>query len=377
MNRHLKAILAAAAVGVLVIAAGAALGDGSSLAVGDVIAVVVDGEKEFSKNYQIDKDGLITMPMVKPVRLLGLSTSDAAAEITKALTDVLVSPQVTVAFVERARMQVFVVGQVRKPGLVEIGAGDRVIQALAQAGYDETADLSRISIRRGNQSIDVDLGKYLSAEDLSTNIELQSQDTIVVPRVDVVGNVLILGQVEKPGAVPISRGMTFRELMGLVGGVKVEADTEKITVKRGTLADPIRIDYKRAMDGDPQADIALQPGDTIYIPEIETAFFTVMGGVNRPGQYPLKGRLLLTEAVGLAGGPVPNVGDLRKVQVSRQSDGTKPAETLKVDLTKVISGSDNDPVVKRGDVIYVAVGKQKPSVWSTLSSILSLGWIFR
>lgn len=377
MDRYYGWIFAAALIGISVLTANPGLADGSSLAVGDVIAVAVDGEKEFSKSYQIDKDGCITMPMVKPVKLAGMSTSDAAAQITKALTEVLVSPQVTVAFVERARMQVFVVGQVRKPGLVEIGAGDRVIQALAQAGYDETADLSRVSIRRGEKSIDVDLSKYLSAEDISTNIELQSQDTIVVPRVDVVGNVLILGQVEKPGAVPISRGMTFRELMGLVGGVKVEADTEKITVKRSSLTEPIRIDYKRAMDGDPQADVALQPGDTIYIPEIETAFFTVMGGVNRPGQYPLKGKLLLTEAVGLAGGPVPNVGDLRKVQVSRQSDGTKPAETLKVDLTKVISGSDNDPLVKRGDVIYVAVGKQKPSVWNTISSILSFGWIFR
>ena len=148
---------------------------------------------------------------------------------------------------------------------------------------------------------------------------LKSGDTIVVPNVGFVGSVLVTGQVGKVGAIPVSKGTTFREVMGLAGGVTVDADTEKITVKREGLADPISMNYKRAMDGDPTADIALQPGDTMYVPEIETSYYTVMGGVNRPGQYPLKRKLSLSEAIGEAGGPDPNVGDMRKVQLVRRS----------------------------------------------------------
>jgi len=355
----------------------ALLADGSRLAIGDVVAVVVDGEKEFTKAYQIDKDGCVALPMVEPVKVVGLNTSEASAVITKALTKVLVNPQVTVGFVERAKMQVFVVGQVKAPGLVVVGVGDRVVQALAQAGYDDTADLSHISIRRGNEAIDLDLTKYLKGEDLSVNMELQSGDTIVVPQLDMLGTVLVLGQVNKVGTVPLKRAMTFREAMGLIGGVTVEADTEKIALKREGASEPIHIDYTRAMDGDPSADLVLQPGDSIYVPQIETAFFTVMGAVNRPGQYPLKGKLTLSEAIGLAGGPVPDGADLQKVSIMRGAANGKPGQTTKVDLSKVIATASEEPDIQRGDVIYVKDRKHKPNMLQLLQTILPLAWLLR
>ncbi|MDH7602996.1 MAG: SLBB domain-containing protein [Armatimonadota bacterium] len=365
----------------LVAAAAGVSADGSRLAVGDVIMVTVDGEKDFTKEYQINSDGCITLPMnIPPVKLEGLNTSEAAAELTKALKKVLVNPQVTVAFLKRASMHVFVVGQVKRTGLVEIGVGDRVLQALAQAGYDETSDLSRVNVRRGNQIIDLNLKKYLSGEDLTQNIELQSGDTVVVPRADieVVGSVLITGQVNKTGTLPLKKGMTFREAMGLVGGVTVEADTDRITIKRENYAEPIKIDYKRAMEGDKTADIELQPGDVIFVPEIETAFFTLMGAVNRPGQYPIKGKLTLSEAIGAGGGPVPQLGDLRKVQIVRAAgpDG-KPGETVWVDLTKIHEKGEPEPIVRRGDVITVGAHKQGINAWEVIRTILPFAWIFR
>ncbi len=379
MARLISACLRALATVVACsILATTACADSSRLAVGDIIGVTVDGEKEFTKSYQVNKDGCILMPMVDPVKVLDLSTSDTAAVITTVLGKVLVNPQVTVTYMERVRMQVSVVGQVSKRGLVDVGVGDRVMQALALAGYDDTADLSHVNIRRGDEIIDLDLTRYLSGEDLTMNRELQSGDTVVVPRIDMIGTVMILGQVNKVGSVPLKRNMTFREIMGLAGGVTVEADTDSITIKRESQTDPLRVDYKRAMDGDPTADLKLQPGDSIYVPEIETAFFTVFGGVNKPGQYPLKGRLTLSEAIGMAGGAMPERGDLRSVQVVHASPGPdKPAETVTIDLTKVISGMAPDPLVNRGDVISVKERKPGPNILQVLQSILPFGWIFR
>lgn len=352
--------------------------DGSKLATGDVIGVIVDGEKDYSKTYQINTLGAISMSQVAPVTVAGLNTTDAAMVITDALKKVLRNPQVTVSFLERAKMQVFVVGQVKRSGHWEAGVGDRVLQVLAQAGYDDTADLSRVSIQRGNEVIDLDLGKYLRAEDLSVNVELQSGDTVVVPRSDSVGTVLVLGQVANPGAVSLRRGMTFREAMGLIGGTTVAADTDNVTVKREGMPESIKIDYKRAMDGDPSANVALQPQDAIYVPEIETAFFTIIGGVNRPGQYPVKGRLTLSEAVGLAGGPSQNVGDLRKVQLVRPSalpDGGN--ETTIFNLKDAMASGTPEPTVNRGDVIYVTEHKKKAGVLDVLQAILPLGWLLK
>ncbi len=369
--------LAALAV-LLALAQTSAWCDGSKLAVGDVISVAVDGEKDFTKPYQVNNDGYIIMSMIDPVKVIGLNTSDASAVITKALGRVLVNPQVTVQFLERARMQVFVVGQVLKKGLVEVGVGDRVLQALAQATYDDTADLSHVDIHRGDEIISLDITKYLSGEDLTLNRELQSGDTIVVARVDMLGTALVTGQVGKPGTLPIKRGMTFREAMGLIGDVTLDADIERITIKRQGVTDPIKVNYNAAMAGDPASDIALEPGDTINVPQLEISFFTVIGGVSRPGQYPIKGRLTLSEAVGTAGGAIPNLGDLRYVTIMHAgSKDLASADATVIDLTKVIAGSSQEPMVKRGDVIYVKEHKGGFNFMDIIRTVLPFGWLFR
>jgi protein involved in polysaccharide export with SLBB domain len=379
MNRSSGIVfLPLALVALLIAAPLAAWCDGSKLVVGDVISVAVDGEKELSKPYQINSDGCVAVSMIGAVKVTGLNTSDASAAITKALDKILVNPQVTVQFIERAKMQVFVVGQVLKRGLVDIGVGDKVIQALAQAGYDDTADLSHVNIRRGDEIMDVDLTKYLTGQDLTVNKELASGDTVVVPRVDMVGSVMVLGQVSKVGSVPLKRDTSFREVMGLIGDVNVDADTEKISIKREGVAEPILVNYKAAMTGDPTADIKVHPGDTIFVPQMEGAFFTVIGGVNRPGQYPLKDKLMLSQAIGVAGGGIVNVGDLRKVQIMRGSGkGPKLSEATTVDLTQVLKGTIQEPMIRRGDVIYVTEHKQHTSIMQMLQSVLPFGWLLK
>lgn len=354
-----------------------AFADGSKLTRSDIISVTVDGEKDFTRNYQIDSQGFITMPMIKPLSVIDMSTSDAAAVITKALNDILVNPQVSVTFVERVKMQVFVVGQVKVPGATQVGDGDRVIQALSQAGYDDTADLSKVSVRRGDKVINVDLVKYLKAEDLDANIVLQSGDTVVVPQSIAAGTVMMTGQVTKTGPISLKKGMTFRDAMGLSGGATAEADTEKITIKRENNTDQFHIDYKLAMSGDKSADMELKPGDTIYVPEIETSYFTVIGGVQKPGQYPIKGKMTLSAGIGLAGGSLPEIGDLSKVTIARNSEPGKLGQTISVNLKDIITNNKEEPILQRGDVVYVREKKKQPGVGDMLSSILSLGWLLR
>ena len=362
---------------ILISSLSAVFADGSRLVVGDIINVVVDGEQDFTKPYQINRDGCIVLPMIKqPVKILGINTTDAAGIITNALKEVFVNPQVTVQFVERAKMRVFVVGQVKATGLQEVGVGDRVIQALAQAGYDDTANLSAISIRRDEKVIPVDLNKYLSGEDVTVNVELESNDTIIVPRQDTVGDISVLGKVAKSGVVPIKSRMTFRDLMGMIGGVTVDADTANITIKRENVADPIKIDYAKAMAGDAVADVILMPNDIINIPEIEKSFFTIMGGVRNPGQFPVKGSLTVSEAIGLAGGVIPNVGDMTKVQIMFASGpDAKAGDTKTLNMNNILAKSLPEPLVKRGDVINVPIHKEKPSGLQILQSLSPLFWL--
>lgn len=372
----IRMILALIPALLLFIAPGA-WADGSKLAAGDIIMLSVDGEKDLSKQYQIDSNGCVTISNISPVSVRDMSTSEASAAITKGLLNVMVNPQVSVSFVERAKMQVFVVGQVKTPGLISVGVGDKVVQALAQSGYDDTADLAHVSVRRGDKATTLDLTHYLSGQDLGVNIELQSGDTVVVPALDANGTVMILGQVARTGKIPLKQGMTFREAMGFIGGVAMDADTDKITIKREGSTDLIKVDYTLAMAGDPTADRALQPSDTIYVPQLETAFFTVMGGVMKPGPYPLKGKVTLSEAVGMAGGAAPDRGDLGKISITQASETGKPGKIVNVNLTKVIASAGEDPIVHRGDLIFVAEKKRGANVLQVIQSLVPFVWLFR
>lgn len=213
---------------------------------------------------------------------------------------------------------------------------------------------------------------------MSVNRDLESGDTVVVPRSDMIGVISVLGQVNKVGQLALRKNMTFREAMGAIGGVLVSADVDRVTVKREGLAEPLKIDYGKSMEGDPVADIVLSPGDTIFVPEMENAFFTVYGGVNRPGQYPMKGKMKLSEALGLAGGGTTGVGDLRKVRVTHAAPpGGNAPEPDTVDMTRVQNGQGKDPLVVRGDVIYVTEHKPQTNVLEVLRNLVPFVWLWR
>ncbi len=372
-----RILVPAIAVIMIVIACAASFADGSKLEPDDIIQVTIDDADEFTKPYQLDSEGNINLPMYGELNVLNMDTSEAAAAITNALKgDILVSPQVMVVYAGRVQMEVFVVGQVKKPGLVKIGTGQTLIQALAEAGYDDTADLSHITIQRGDEVASYDVSEYLSGEDLSQNPKLQSGDTVAVQRIDKIGSVTFSGAVKTVGPFDIRRDTTLREALGQIGGITAEADKTRVVVKRVEAAEPIAIDYEKAMEGDPQHNIVLRPGDTVYVPEEKNAFFTILGGVNRSGPYPIEDPISLSEAIAMAGGYSQN-GDFRKVQLMRPGAEGMPGESKTYNLHDIMAKGGEEPMVERGDRIYVPIHKPKPTLLDTVMKILPFGWLFR
>ena len=368
MSKTIKLFILAA---VLTVAGAVALyADASALEVGDRITVAVPGDEEFSKVYELDAQGNILMPRgVGLVNLLGKNTSEASEIVCEIMKKYLVNPTAVVTFMERAKMRIFMVGEVKRTGLLEIGKGDRVVQAIASAGYGDNTDLSRVTVQRGEQVINIDLTKYISGEDLLCNIELQSNDTVVVAKKIDYGSVMVLGQVNKIGEVNLkTETMTFREIMGLIGGVSIEADTTGITVKRGETEETLLVDYKAAMEDDPAANILLSDGDTIFVPQQETYTVTIIGAVPHSGQFPIKTRLTLSEVIGLAGGITKETAKISEVRITHNNiDGTL-GETNTYDMAKILEGQADDPVLARGDLIFVP--HKKKTVLQTFTSVL-------
>ncbi len=118
----------------------------------DTVEIRVFREDELTTAGQLSADGTITMPLIGPVRMAGLTTDQAAAAITAKLKDgYLVRPDVSVSIEARVRRTVTVLGQAQNPGVFVL-PDDRqltVVEAIGMAGgATRIANIKKISLKR-------------------------------------------------------------------------------------------------------------------------------------------------------------------------------------------------------------------------------------
>ena len=80
--------------------------------------------------------------------------------------------------------------------------------------------------------------------------------------------ILLLGQVTKPGAYPLNGNETVLQLLTRAGGLTIFADRDAIKVMRrdGNRVIEYLVDYDAILAGDLKQDIVLRPGDRIIVP---------------------------------------------------------------------------------------------------------------
>lgn len=364
----------------LIVSPNSACAEEAIISSGDILGITVLGESDLTKRVVVDAEGKISLPLAGEVEVGGVTTAEAAARLRNKLTKYIKNPQVTVEIAEARTRLVVVSGAVKTPGVYPIEGGTTVMAALTLAGgYTPEADLSKVTVTRGprkDQVVSLDLTQFLSGAKPTENILVQNGDTIVVPEKNPVsGSVYILGEVNQRGPYPLREGMTFREAIAAAGGVTEAADTSKITVKHHNDTVGATIDYVKATAGDPTANIALAGGDTIYVPAYETSgTFTIIGPVARPGQYPIRGNMQLTDAIAAAGGTT-DTGNLSNVKITRVTGGK--TRSIKADVPKISDGRAENVAIEPGDMILVGTRKQPTDKIRAAGLLVSLLFLFR
>jgi polysaccharide export outer membrane protein len=165
-------------------------------------------------------------------------------------------------------------------------------------------------------------------------------------------SVFIAGEVRAPGAYPIKGSMTIVEALALAGPTQ-SASNEIVIVRpaeargrSGPLmpgdadsAETTRVNIRDLQTGKLSLNVALQPGDTVFVPKAETFFVT--GQVRSPGSFVYEPGMQVLQAIALAGG-LTERGSNRGIKILRTVDGRQ--QTLDVKTT--------DPVLP-GDTIVV------------------------
>lgn len=156
---------------------------------GDLIEITVFKETDMSRTARISGNGTITFPLAGNLKLSDLSVPDAEAFLAEKLSEFLVKPQVTVLIKEYGNKQIYVLGEVKKPGSIQIPAERRltVLEAITLAGgFTDLAAPDRTKVLRGagsaSQSIQVEVNRITKQGDKSADIPLEPNDTVYVPQ---------------------------------------------------------------------------------------------------------------------------------------------------------------------------------------------------
>ncbi len=169
---------------------------------------------------------------------------------------------------------VYVVGQVRAPGLQRLKRGAGLVQALASAGgATESGATDRVHVTSlDGTERDLDLSPTLSQGESQKLPALRSGDLIVVPVST--ARFYVLGYVLDPGVFQIPPGhqVTLAEALSMAKGQDSEhrGRMSKVLISRNEGGKPQHFVYdfgKFLHSGDPTCNPTIRPGDIVYVPE--------------------------------------------------------------------------------------------------------------
>ena len=155
---------------------------------GDSLALDFYMNSEFNDTTTVDPNGKIVLRMVGPVQAAGLTPSQLASSIDKAYSNELRNPGAVVHLNNLPSRQVYVEGEVTKPGSFPLQPGMTAVQALALAGgvTDNSDPESAILIRRDacgqSQGSKIDLAAATKKPGSAEDVALAARDVVVVPK---------------------------------------------------------------------------------------------------------------------------------------------------------------------------------------------------
>jgi len=251
--------------------AGAANLPEQSIGADDLLAIAVYDSPEFTRTVRVSADGSISLPMLdEPIPVQGLRPSQVSKAISETLVrkGILVKPVIMVTVVEYYSRPIAIVGAVKKPTTFQAVGRTTLLDALGHAeGLSDDAGPDLV-VRRSDGSLEtINVRDLIDAAKPEKNLLLTGGEEIRVPQAK---KIYVAGDVKKPGAFEIRDDgqMTVLRATALAEGVDAFAQHYAWIYR----PDPsggrrqIRIEFSKIMKRQ-APDVALEPDDTLYIPE--------------------------------------------------------------------------------------------------------------
>ena len=265
---------------------------------GDQVLVRLWGPESFNSQLTVDTSGSIYIPKVGAVHVAGLRADELQAHISSEVNHTFRNYRISVSLGQLRSIQVYVVGEARRPGAYTISALSTVLNALfVSAGPNVQGSLRKIQIRHADRPpTEFDLYDLVLQGDKSKDVRLQQGDTIFIPAAG--PQVALAGSVRHPGIYELRDETTTPELLQLAGGYTS-------TARQGTISLE-RIDQnleRKALTVNVTKEgrtLALRDGDVLFVNHITQGYeqsVTIRGNLANPGRFSWHDGMRLSEII--------------------------------------------------------------------------------
>jgi polysaccharide biosynthesis/export protein len=211
----------------------------------DVLKVTVFNEPDLSKSYRVDGEGDITFAWFGSIPVQGKSVNQIAQDLTARLAaGYLRNPQVSVEVEQYRSRTIFVLGEVKDPGMFSITGEVTLLEAITKAGSFSSNAGDEIRLSRPKDPTVVEAGApddssgyeltVLSRDALlggtqGQDVLMQDGDRIVIPEAK---KFYIMGHVRSPGYYPVYKNMTVQQAIAVAGGLGDRGSDRRIKARR-------------------------------------------------------------------------------------------------------------------------------------------------
>lgn len=284
----------------------------------DELTVSVWGETRLNYQVVVNREGNVLIPDVGPVSANGQTIQNFRTRLLRRMTAVYsglrngapdANTFLDVSLGKLRSIQIFVVGEVKRPGGYVTSSMSTVFHSLFLAGGPTVnGTLRHISVVRGGTQLpEVDVYDYLVLGDRSKDLRLEDGDIIFISparkRVAMIGNVI------RPAVYEIGDKEVLKDLLKMAGGARFDTDLRRVHIERiipfdqrqQYVKDVLEIDLKFESMPEFQKDTTpLRDGDIVAVFKIsnlpENRVY-ISGHVNKPGPFQLKPGMRIRDLV--------------------------------------------------------------------------------
>jgi protein involved in polysaccharide export with SLBB domain len=187
--------------------------EGYVIQAGDQLDVQFYLSPEFNDQVSVRPDGKATLRLVGDQQAAGMTPAQFASELDQAYSKELRSPDASVHVKNMPNREVFVEGQVTKPGTFPLESGMTALQAVSEAGgLTDDAATNIVLIRRDAcgqpHGMKVNLASARGKINKGEDVALMPRDILIVPRSKIADIDLFVKQY-MTGLLPIPPYMTL------------------------------------------------------------------------------------------------------------------------------------------------------------------------